>query len=66
MTAMLRSITTKIAVTILLITGFNSAVMADGTDHISGDTSMTGSTVVAGIFAVLAFVVIFSHNKKTQ
>jgi|GEM_PF-5385484 hypothetical protein len=66
MTGMLRSISIKIAVTTLLITVFNSAVMADGTDHISGDTSMTGSAVLAGIFAVLAFVVIFSNNKKTQ
>jgi len=51
--------------TVLLITVFNSTVMAD-TDHISGDTSMTGSAVLAGVFAVLAFVVIFSNNKKTQ
>ena len=65
MTRLLRS-AIKITITTLLITVFSSAVMADGTDHVSGDTSMTGSAVLAGIFAVLAFVVIFSNNKKAQ
>jgi hypothetical protein len=65
MTKLLRS-TIKITAITLLMTVFSSVVMADGTDHISGDTSMTGSAVLAGIFAVLAFVVIFSNNKKTQ
>ena len=62
---MMKGILKSVIATAVLLAAFSVAAMAGGTHNGTKDNGLGGGAVVAGIFAVIAFFVIFSNTKRT-